>query len=299
MERINPTGEGSDPNNWAENSLFLRNGRDADGNQINGTPKAENSASQTGIEIDSLPFSPSIDSLTFNKRNSPFILKSFLTIPAGKSLTIQPGVVVKGMPRAGIQVEGTLIAQGSGSEKIVFTSIYDDDYGGDTNNDGSATTPSPGDWGKIYITQTSNNSVLDNIIVRYGGGLRNGPGPCSPDMAGILIENNDTGISNALIEQNQYRGVYLLNSSSSIENVDFNNNPVCCSGCHNEYGGWALAVEGGNPSISNSSFENNPVGIYIESGNPQGANLTFGSGGEANTCNVYSVPSQQCYQGLP
>jgi len=43
MERINSTLNGSDPSNWANNNLITRNGLDAGGNNINGTPKAQNS----------------------------------------------------------------------------------------------------------------------------------------------------------------------------------------------------------------------------------------------------------------
>ncbi|MEX2053273.1 MAG: lamin tail domain-containing protein [Candidatus Paceibacterota bacterium] len=43
MERIDPGQDGTDPLNWASNDLVTRNGIDAGGNQINGTPKAQNS----------------------------------------------------------------------------------------------------------------------------------------------------------------------------------------------------------------------------------------------------------------
>lgn len=42
MERINPLTK-DDDSNWASNNGTVRNGRDADGNLINGTPRAENS----------------------------------------------------------------------------------------------------------------------------------------------------------------------------------------------------------------------------------------------------------------
>ena len=43
MERINPNSTGTVAENWASNNLIVRNGTDAEGNQINGTPKAQNS----------------------------------------------------------------------------------------------------------------------------------------------------------------------------------------------------------------------------------------------------------------
>ena len=48
MERIDPLGVDSD-NNWCTNDGLTRNGIDADGNSINGTPKAQNSCYQPPI----------------------------------------------------------------------------------------------------------------------------------------------------------------------------------------------------------------------------------------------------------
>ncbi len=47
MERIDPFKFGNDVTNWATNNGQIHNGHDADGNQINGTPKAQNSVYNT------------------------------------------------------------------------------------------------------------------------------------------------------------------------------------------------------------------------------------------------------------
>jgi len=44
MERINPTQSGNNPANWSTNDGVIKNGLDAAGNPINGTPKEINSA---------------------------------------------------------------------------------------------------------------------------------------------------------------------------------------------------------------------------------------------------------------
>ena len=69
-----------------------------------------------------------------------YLLMGTVTVPAGKTLTIQPGMVVKfdaGRDFA-IQVNGTLLAPGTAAKPIYFTTSYDDTVGGDTNGDGSA-----------------------------------------------------------------------------------------------------------------------------------------------------------------
>ncbi len=48
MERVDPTAPGTDAN-WAANDGVTRNGLDADGNPINGTPKARNSCYQPPV----------------------------------------------------------------------------------------------------------------------------------------------------------------------------------------------------------------------------------------------------------
>jgi DNA uptake protein ComE-like DNA-binding protein len=45
MERINSQNSGDDISNWANNNKVIINGLDANGNQINGTPKSKNSVS--------------------------------------------------------------------------------------------------------------------------------------------------------------------------------------------------------------------------------------------------------------
>ncbi len=74
-----------------------------------------------------------------------------LTVPSGVTLTIQPGAILKFDAGMSLIVEkgGKLTAQGTTAQPIVFTSINDDQYGGDTNGDDGETSPSSGDWNKI------------------------------------------------------------------------------------------------------------------------------------------------------
>ncbi len=94
------------------------------------------------------------------------------------SLTIDPGTVLK-IDGARIEARfgANLLAEGSPSNPIIFTSLEDQRYGGggtfDTNNVGVEAAPAPedlrGDWGGIYIGVGSAAS-LDNVVVAGGGG---------------------------------------------------------------------------------------------------------------------------------
>jgi len=117
------------------------------------------------------------------KSDLPYVLQSNLgeqvTVAEGVTLTLEPGVVLKAALSGGgipqqydtLLVKGTLIAEGEqdASTKIVFTSFKDDEYGGDANNDGNATQPAPGDWKRIVFASSSTGSVLENVLLRYGG----------------------------------------------------------------------------------------------------------------------------------
>src|SRR3970040_2166015 len=81
---------------------------------------------------------------TWDVAGSPYVVDGHVTVDAGVTLTLSPGTVVKVQGISYITVNGTLNAIGTPSAPIVFTSINDDSYGGDTNGDGSASTPLPG-----------------------------------------------------------------------------------------------------------------------------------------------------------
>ena len=88
------------------------------------------------------------------------------------TLTVEPGVVVKFHSSEGPELVlgsgGTLVAKGTSAKPIVWTSYKDDAHCGDTNGDGSATTPAREDWQSVR-TNGENGSVFEYNEFYYGG----------------------------------------------------------------------------------------------------------------------------------
>ncbi len=102
-----------------------------------------------------------------------------LAVNFGAKLTFSPGIVLK-MGRiyyenfpSSITVAGAIAANGTLAEPVVFTSVADDAYGNppDTNNDGSLSTPVPGNWANITFQDVSTDGLnnFSHCIFKYGG----------------------------------------------------------------------------------------------------------------------------------
>ncbi|MGJ1204182.1 hypothetical protein [Sphingobacterium lactis] len=84
-------------------------------------------------------------------------------------LTIKPGVIVKVKnARIGVYENGKILAEGTSEKRIIFTSLADDRYCGDTNGDLLATKPEKGDWVSINLSGTV-GSVFKYVDIFYAG----------------------------------------------------------------------------------------------------------------------------------
>jgi hypothetical protein len=114
----------------------------------------------------------------------PLVITSFRVEDVTTSLTIGPGVVVKGTAGAFISVgPGAIQVQGTATAPVTFTSFQDDGVLGDTNADGGATAPTKKDWDGIWLTGGANSSI-DHAVFKHCG-----------SYWGTALELNDTRAS--------------------------------------------------------------------------------------------------------
>lgn len=100
-----------------------------------------------------------------------------IVIPAGVTLTVQAGAVVKlggvspgygsGPGSAALIVQGGLVVAGDSGEPVTFTSLADDSRGGDSHSD-AASSGAAGEWYGIVFAPGSRGR-LENFAVRYSG----------------------------------------------------------------------------------------------------------------------------------
>ena len=203
-----------------------------------------------GNKVDGIGVTGTLSSNSTWGTNLPYVIEGAMTISINTSLTIQPDAVIKFASGAEIIVNGWLMAQGTEGHPIFFTSIRDDSIAGDTNGDGTATAPAPGNWKSIRFTATSAASALQYVIVRYGGSLSS--------TGALYLDSGAPGLFDHItVMGSQYRGLYCQNTSPFIELFTFTAN---ATGLQNGTSCYMMLQ-------NNNIYGNTSYGVYNENTN--------------------------------
>jgi hypothetical protein len=151
---------------------------------------------------------------------------------------------------------GSLVAGGTASAPIYFTSLHDDSVGGDTDNNGTAPPPLPGDCDALYI---DGSATLRYTHVLYGGG--------SQDACIFVRHAADVSLEYAQVAYRRNHGVWLMAlSSSEIPTLSLDHTLIE----HNtEYGVYVYSSVNGNDAyhnltVTDSTIRDNGYGIRID-----------------------------------
>ena len=120
-----------------------------------------------------------------------------IDVSGGATLTIPAGQIVK-FSNAYIYIHsgGILKALGTTVAPVVLTSWLDDTAGGDSNNDGNATSPGRGNWeGVLLWAGTTSDTKLENVEMRYAGARRQASieiSASSPTLIEVTVRESAT-----------------------------------------------------------------------------------------------------------
>ncbi|WP_293312111.1 hypothetical protein [Pedobacter sp. UBA5917] len=169
---------------------------------------------------------PAINSNTVWTKSLPYVISGSLTVMNGYSLTIQPGTKVYFHKDANLNIEGSLLVNGTVAEPVLFCSdrlekLYNDE---------------PGQWKGIFLKRTGNGIIKNAVIKNASVGITSDS---------LSLNANPKLILNGSIIKNMQVAAYIGYHS---ELFAFNNVMYNC-------GNYLIyAVGGGNYNLKQNTF---------------------------------------------
>jgi len=187
---------------------------------------------------------------TWMAAGSPYVVVRTVRVLEGVTLSIEPGVRVEFNPPCTLEVAGTLVAKGTSTDSITFTS--------------NASFPQPGDWGGIRFDSSSVDAGFDSLGGWISGSIiefcqiRYGKGVCCQQASPFIHQN--------LIASNALSGVSCYGSSPKIEGNRIEGNADSLK----DYGGGifcgsASPIITGNLILGNSAQSGGGISCYGKS----------------------------------
>ena len=196
---------------------------------------------------------------------SPHVVPGDLTVEPGVTLAIEPGAVLRfasGADQMGggadatdteLRVLGTLVADGTTSQGITFTS--------------NAASPARGDWYGIHLMASSSNSILDFATVEFARYAVRSTAPSGTVVQrstlresssyALYADGGAASFDQLVIRDNANRGAYLGGASGALTNSLIYGN--------SSYGVYLTSGSGSNGFnlTDNTIADNGSYGVYV------------------------------------
>jgi hypothetical protein len=191
------------------------------------------------------------ENTTWTYENSPYILTDDVVLEPGVSLFIEPGVTVKFTNGTSLVIDGTIIAEGNSTHKILCTS--------------NSITPVPGDWETILLRNQTVDSKISWWTVEHGtNGL-------TLDGGSLMVENCDisnnskcgivfssthivANISSSLFSNNGEDGIHIPGSGKHYIAVNIADCSIVKNGMNGIFANHGCSVAVNNSTISDNSY---------------------------------------------
>lgn len=203
---------------------------------------------------------------TWTKTNSPYIVTGNLTVDSGVTLTIQPGVVVQVDTVASFFIDGRLIAEGTATDSIIFTSYsaispFKFRWPGlsfriKAQNDTSRISYCRIDYAIVGIHNAGTSMFISNAVIKYASSAivlatPSMPVNCYNAITKCLITECGSGVRDF--------------QNTSIPGLLSENTISYCNGA-----GYDAFNSSNGMVMTNNNFFYNHVGVWLQGSNVRG-----------------------------